>query len=272
MSHGQPTELGARQADLNVQHYRSADHVAEYANRILRPAEAVILARYREALSGRVLELGCGAGRLIGYFVAMGGEVHGIDVSRRMVDYCRERYPEAHVRLGDLTELSATVDGRFDAIFASYNVLDVLSDQARRAVLSDLRERLASGGRLIFSSHNLAYIEEPAGTGARWRARLGKLDRPPSSLVRKAMRLPVRVRNRRRLAALQLRAPDYWIVNDEAFDYGLLHYYIRRDDQASQLSDLGYELIECLDLDGERVGDGQVSRSPELHYIARGRA
>jgi SAM-dependent methyltransferase len=245
--------------------------VTEYASRVLRPVEVVILARYRDALSGRVLELGCGAGRLLGYLLALGGEVHGVDVSRRMVDYCRERYTAAHVHLGDMTRLSATVEGRFDAIFASYNVLDVLADEARRIVLSELRNRLEPEGRLIFSSHNLAYMAEGADTGAGWRPKLAKLDRPPSLLFRRATRLPLRLRNRRRLAALQHRAADHWIVNDEAFDYGLLHYYIRRDDQARQLAELGYELIECLDLEGGRVREGQMSASPELHYIARRR-
>jgi hypothetical protein len=33
----------------------------------------VLLARYRELLSGRVLELGCGADRLLDYFLTLSG-------------------------------------------------------------------------------------------------------------------------------------------------------------------------------------------------------
>jgi SAM-dependent methyltransferase len=61
------------------------EYLPEYANRILRPVDVVLLARYRELLSGRVLELGCGAGRLLGYFLTLGAQTHGIDLTPAMV-------------------------------------------------------------------------------------------------------------------------------------------------------------------------------------------
>ena len=93
--------------------------------------------------------------------------------------------------------------------------------------------------------------------------------RPVGDAVRVAARMPVRIRNRRRLAPLERRERDHAIINDEAHDYALLHYYIRRDDQARQLAELGYALIECLDADGHPVPAGERSSSPWLHYIAR---
>jgi hypothetical protein len=71
------------------------------------------------------------------------------------------------------------------------------------------------------------------------------------------------------LAILQTRGPDYAIINDTAHDYALLHYYIRRDDQARQLAETGYELLECLDADGCPVGPGVPHPDPWLHYVAR---
>ena len=44
-----------------------------------------------EAFRGRVLEVGVGGGRLLGYLVQLGGEVHGVDISQRMVDRCSRR-------------------------------------------------------------------------------------------------------------------------------------------------------------------------------------
>jgi SAM-dependent methyltransferase len=269
-----PTEW----VNLNLRRWQEGDYVAQFAERMLRPVEVVILARFREALAGRVLEVGCGAGRVFGYLLALGAEVHAIDISPRMVRYCRERYPQASVGVGDMTNLSASVEGSFDAIIAAYNVLDVLDDAARRRVLSDMRERLVPDGLLVFSSHNLAAATgsgdndagitgSPAGGGAL--TAFARLDRRPSDLVRLARRLPARLRNRRRLARLERREGDHAILNDEALDYGLLHYYIGRDDQARQLQELGFELLECLDLEGETVGAGEVSRSPELHYVTR---
>jgi SAM-dependent methyltransferase len=260
-----------RLSNPNVRRWQTGDYVASYAHRMLRPAEVVILARYREALSGRVLEIGCGAGRILGYLLALGAQAHGIDVSPRMIEYCRERYPGATVMVGDMADLPTALEGPFDAIVGSYNVIDVLDDSARRELLSELHERLAPEGLLIFSSHNLAHVDGNASE-SQPRRLLPKLDRPVSELAALPLRLPARVRNRRRLAPLERRASEYAILNDEALDYGLLHYYIRRDDQSRQLAQLGYELVECLDLEARAVPAGaEAAHCSELHYVARRR-
>jgi SAM-dependent methyltransferase len=264
------------QEQTNAELWQSAQPTSTYANRVLRPVEVVLLARYREALSGRVLELGCGAGRLLGYFVALGAQTHGVDVSPAMVEYCRRAYPPADVRVGDLKDIARTWDGGpLDAIFASYNVIDVLDDAHRRRVLSDLKGLLAPDGLAIISTHNLDAVRAAAdGTGAQPHATRGELirtalDRPPSWVFQAVRKLAARRRNRRRLGALEERHEQYAILNDDAHNYGLLHYYITRDEQERQLQELGYELMECLDLEGERVGAGEQSRSGELHYVAR---
>jgi Methyltransferase domain len=120
-----PTEV--TQARVNEQLW-ARDHVARYANRSLHPVEVLLLARYHQALSGRVLEAGCGAGRILGYLVALGGEAHGVDTSLRMLEYCRHTYPEALLALGDLRTLPAIIQGPFDAIVAAAE----LASAARR--------------------------------------------------------------------------------------------------------------------------------------------
>ena len=76
-----------------------------------------------------MLDLGCGAGRILGYLVELGGEVEGIDISQDMVAHCRAAYPLAHVRVGDLADVRAAVQGRFGAVLAMDNVLDVFDDE-----------------------------------------------------------------------------------------------------------------------------------------------
>jgi SAM-dependent methyltransferase len=262
------------QARVNKEAWETGGHVADYANRRLLPVEVLLLVRHREALAGRVLEVGCGAGRILGYLVALGGEVHGIDISSAMVDHCRVAYPKANVRVGDLAALRASVDGSFAAVLAMDNVLDVVDDAERRRVLSEIRELIEPDGILIFSSHNLDYSAGAVGTAAPRSEHLRRLlwkaaARPVSEVVRAVAQMPRRIANRRRLAPLQRRYADHAIINDEAHDYGLLHYYIRRDDQARQLAEQGYELIECLDVEGGEVHAGRCSPAPWLHYVAR---
>ncbi|HEY6397466.1 MAG TPA: class I SAM-dependent methyltransferase, partial [Solirubrobacteraceae bacterium] len=217
MALAEPTE--SNQTRINREVWRGRNNVRDYANRVLRPVEVVLLMRYQQQLSGRVLDAGCGAGRVLGYLVALGGEVHGIDVSTSMTEYCRRAYPEAHVGVGDLAALSKSVTGPFDAVIVADSTLDVFDDAQRRAVLADIRELLGPGGVLIFSSHNLDHADgKPEAVGGAPRSRAPALlelltGTTPRHAVGEALRLPRRIRNRRRLAPLQSRAADHAILN-----------------------------------------------------------
>lgn len=249
---------------MNDELWQRPDLVAVYASRTLRPPEALLLARYRDDLAGRVLELGCGAGRLTGYLAQLGGDAHGVDVSPAMVDYCRRRYPRARFEVRDLRDLGAYGDASFDAVWASFNVLDVLDDGDRRAVLQEVRRMLAPQGLLLMSSHNRAHVPF-VPPPLRWVR-----SRDPVRFARRAARLPRALRNHRRLRALQREEDGYALVNDEAHDYSLLLYYVTRDAQERQLAEVGFSLVECLDGDGEPVPPGEdAARWPELHYAAR---
>jgi SAM-dependent methyltransferase len=180
-----------------------------------------------------------------------------------MVDYSNRTFPDAKCQVGDFQDLSAWADGTFTAVFAPCNVLDVLTDKERRAMLREIRRVLAPGGLLAMSSHNRGFM--------------AKLKRPthvrrtdPLRFAWDLVRVPRRVRNSRRLVGLQEQHPDFAIVNDSAHEYSLLHYYISRDDQARQFADEGFELVEALDLDGRTIAAGQAAEDyVELHYVAR---
>jgi SAM-dependent methyltransferase len=264
------------QADLNASVWRAGRFASDYDNRVLEPAEVLLLARFREAFSGRVLDVGCGAGRLLGYIVALGAEAHGIDISPTMVGLCRSRFPDADVRVGDLESLSNTVEGPLDVVLMSDNVLDVFDDARRRAVLADARGFLVPGGLLVFSSHNLSHWEGvSAGRNGRVAGSAGVsaravqlANRSPAWMLNAAARLPRRRANRRRLGPLQYRAEDHAVVNDSAHDYSLLHYYIARDAQERQVTELGYSLVDVLEFDGRPVPAGQDGEGPALYYVA----
>jgi SAM-dependent methyltransferase len=251
---------GDAQTRANTRMWARTDLVGAYNNRDLRAAEVIVLLRYREGLSGRVLELGCGAGRLSGFLAEVAREVHAIDVSPAMVAACRRAYPSVQAEQGDLRDLGGFGDGSFDAVAAGYSVLDVLTDDERRKAFAELRRIVASGGLLVFSSHNRDAGPDSPMTQARqsWR-----------EAVKTAMRMPRWLGNRRRLVPLQREEPGYAVFNDSSHDYGALHYYITRNEQEQQLKEAGFSLIECLDLEGQKVSPADTSSSGELHYVAR---
>jgi SAM-dependent methyltransferase len=237
--------------------------VDAYATRILRPVEADILVRFRTELSGRVLELGSGAGRLTGYLAEIAAEVRGVDISPEMVAYSRRRYPRVSFAQGDLRDPAIFGPGPWDAVVAPFNVVDVFGDADRQALLDRIHAALVPGGLFVMSSHNRAVAD-------RLGDPLRQVGLSPRGLVSTAVHLPRRWLNRRRLVGFQRNEPSYAILNDVAHDYAVLHYYITRDDQARQLADHGFELVECLDLDGAPVEAGaDAAHCSELHYVAR---
>jgi 2-polyprenyl-3-methyl-5-hydroxy-6-metoxy-1,4-benzoquinol methylase len=260
-SEGPGPEQIQRQAGTRT--WASGVLLRSYRGRSLRPAEAAAFAHHEERLRGRVLELGCGGGRLSGHLIALGATVHGIDIAAKMVDYCRRTYPQGTFEQGELRDPSSWGAGPWDAVVAGWAVIDVLSDSERAHYFADVHSALVPGGLLIFSSHNFARARLVRGPLRSLTAT------NPVSLASQLLRLPRRYRNRRRLLPWQRFEPDYAIVNGAAHDFSLLHYYISRDGQERQLALHGFELLECLDAAGAPVASGEEAvGSHELHYAA----
>lgn len=264
----------SEQASWNAAEWSSGKHIATYATQVLTPVEVQIFVRYHEPLCGRVLDLGCGAGRVLAYLVMLGAEAHGIDLAPAMVEHCRRTIPSAHVRVGDVGALEDAVEGTFDVVIAPDNLIDVFDDGERRRVIAGVRDVLEPGGLFIFSSHDLGWLERNPGP-REWERRslagtLIKLMDLSPARVAAALRTRLEIaRNRKRLGPLQRRAADHAIVNDFPHNYSLLHYYIRRDDQERQLHELGFELVECLAADGSTVHAGAYGTTDSLYYVAR---
>jgi SAM-dependent methyltransferase len=252
-----------RQSRLNLDFWASGNYVKDYAGGGLRSPESKLFALHRADLAGRVLELGCGAGRVTGHLIAHARTVDAVDISPVMVAHCRREYPGASYSVRDLRDLSGFESGSFEAVVAPFCVLDVFDDAERRGVLDEIGRVLVADGLLIVSTHNLGYaphIPSPSRIYAR----------SPLRMAVNLVRMPRRVRNSRGLLALQHAESDHAILLDEGHEYSLLHYYISRDAQERQFLEHGFELHMCLDLDGESVGPGDDRAGcPELHYSAR---
>lgn len=140
-----------------IQH--DPDHSRRYIDRfrimalnghdLLGEARTVDAMAPREA---KILDAGCGPGRLDGYLHELGHTVVGIDVDPALIAAAEEDYPGPTYVVGDLAEMDLAahdIDFRFDVIVAAGNVMGFLAPSTRVEVLRRFAAHLADEGRAI---------------------------------------------------------------------------------------------------------------------------
>lgn len=103
------------------------------------------------ARGSRVLDAGCGMGRIGGYLHRCGHTVVGVDVDPTLVAAARTDHPDVTWRVADLAELDLRTPGLedpFDAAVCAGNVMLYLAPSTRRMVLQRIASHLRPGGRL----------------------------------------------------------------------------------------------------------------------------
>src|SRR5690349_25174891 len=81
-------------------------------------------ARLIEAMvprGARILDAGCGTGRVGGFLAAAGHRVTGVDLDPQLIEAARADHPGPDWRVGDLAELD--LPDRFDVIVCAGNVM-----------------------------------------------------------------------------------------------------------------------------------------------------
>lgn len=110
-------------------------------------------ARFVDAMAprgARILDAGCGPGRLGGYLATVGHDVVGVDVDPALIEAAEQDYPGPRWLVGDLAELDLPARGiaePFDVIVSAGNVMAFLAPSTRVQVLSRLRAHVADDGR-----------------------------------------------------------------------------------------------------------------------------
>ncbi|MFP4513321.1 MAG: class I SAM-dependent methyltransferase [Acidimicrobiales bacterium] len=111
-------------------------------------------ARFVDAMAprgARILDAGCGPGRVGGMLARLGHEVVGVDVDPVLIEAAEEDHPGPLWLVDDLAELdlaSRGVTDGFDAIVCAGNVMTFLAPSTRREVLTRLGRHLRDGGRI----------------------------------------------------------------------------------------------------------------------------
>ncbi len=96
----------------------------------------------------RILDAGCGPGRLGGHLARQGHHVVGVDLDPALVAAAQEDHPGPQWLVGDLSELDLP-ERAFDVIVSAGNVMAFCAPSTRPEILRRFRAHLSDEGRLV---------------------------------------------------------------------------------------------------------------------------
>jgi 2-polyprenyl-3-methyl-5-hydroxy-6-metoxy-1,4-benzoquinol methylase len=110
---------------------------------------------------GRVLDVGCGRGVILGALAEQGFEVHGLEIS---AEAARGADPRAEIRIAENLKDAEYRTASFDQVII-WHVLEHVSDPV--GTLREAHRILKPGGRLIVAVPNFSSLQARC-TGAAW--------------------------------------------------------------------------------------------------------
>jgi SAM-dependent methyltransferase len=111
------------------------------------------------AQAGRLVDLGCGTGRLLVWLAGRGFWTLGVDLSSEMLRVAGQRACEAGVAVhrlqANLVDLACLDDGCFDYAACLFSTLSMISGaDARRSLVEHIARLLRPGGTFVLHVHN----------------------------------------------------------------------------------------------------------------------
>ncbi len=136
---------------------RSAEMVAGYDAMMAASPLAALDVRFCQrwfATPGRVIDLGCGTGRLAKPLTELGHEYVGVDLSEEMLR-AFVPVPSATVVVGNLVESASLPAGPFDSAACLFSTLGMIrGEDNRRTAVENVAKLLKPGGVFVLHVHN----------------------------------------------------------------------------------------------------------------------
>lgn len=121
---------------------------------------------------GRLLDLGCGTGRLLVYAAQRGFQAVGVDLSAKMLAVAAQKARDAGVQVSliraSIVALEAFADSSFDHAACLFSTLGMVNGvENRRRVVAHAHRLLRPGGRFVLHVHN-RWFNLLDGAGRSW--------------------------------------------------------------------------------------------------------
>jgi SAM-dependent methyltransferase len=133
-----------------------------------RIEDEAVLSRLRPRPGERILDAGCGIGRITRELLRAGCDVVALDFALARLCHLRAHAPSSSqgrlaLAQADLTRLPLAAAAGFDAVVCTQVLEHLPTAEARQALLISLRRLLRPGGRLLLTVYN--YSESWRGRG-----------------------------------------------------------------------------------------------------------
>jgi SAM-dependent methyltransferase len=145
-------------------YFQATEMVANYDEQIRSSPLATADVAFCEkafALPGKLVDLGCGTGRLCIQFAAKGYECVGVDLSEGMLARARENWNKSKSQgsitfvKGNLVDLSELPAGTFDHAACLFSTLGMVSGDVNRSnTIAHAARLMKPGGRFVLHVHN----------------------------------------------------------------------------------------------------------------------
>ena len=108
---------------------------------------------------GRLIDLGCGTGRMLTECARLGHRVLGVDLSQGMLKQAHERGVRDNLSFellnANLTRMECIAEASFDYAICLFSTLGMIGgDRCRRDVLAHAHRMLKPGGKFVVHVHN----------------------------------------------------------------------------------------------------------------------
>ncbi len=121
-----------------------------------KPIWPPLLEMLKEVKRGeRVLDVGCGNGRILKALSEQGAEYVGVDQSQRLVDICRQKYPRSKFERLDIANLGGLSDYDFNWVFCVAVLHHLPGFDMRLNALRQLRNKIDDDGKVVITVWNM---------------------------------------------------------------------------------------------------------------------
>lgn len=219
--------------------------------------------------NAEMLDLGIGAGRTSVFFLPIVKRYVGVDIAEGMISKSRQRLEELGVRknwevcVADAADLSQIDDESFDLVLFSFNGVDCIPEHLRDDCFRTVRRVLRRGGRFVFTSHNLRFIE----TYYRFH-----WHKHPRGIIRELARLRMLKKINGSIDALSNRNQVAFRDGAYAGQLDFKHVHVKPEHQMKELERFGFTDVRAISrVDGHVFdgGEAALTRDPWIYYFCK---